>query len=231
MKRAGIKVLALDLSAAVGEAALLEGDAVVWRAELPYVAGRGSDWLAAVTGGLRQVGWTWAALDLLVPGRGPGRYAGIRVAMTALRGLALPGGQVVRPVSSGRALAAALADAYPGHERWVVLGDARRERLWVGVFVRRGERVALDAAGWRLVSLDEMQAVVQAGTVLGSPDWTRLEGVLERAGLLERGVWLAESVWPSAVWLGRLALADARMGVAAESEGPLYMHPAVAQPR
>ena len=70
----------------------------------------------------------WASIDVFLAGRGPGNYSGMRVALTALQGLALPGEQRVRALTSGAAVAARMVGVDAAPAEVVVLGDARRQK-------------------------------------------------------------------------------------------------------
>ena len=105
---------------------------------------------------LQRVGWTFADLDAIAFGRGPGGFTGLRTACAVAQGLAWGQGVPVVPVDSLAIVAedaarhAGLAD---GAVVWVAM-DARMDEIYAGCYRDAG------AAGW--------QAVVEPS--LTSPD-------------------------------------------------------------
>lgn len=161
-----------------------------------------------------------------IVGRGPGHYSGLRVAMVLARSIALPSGAGVYAVSSGGALAAEILDGAPDAPVAVV-GDARRGRLWFGLFERApsGARAAVD---WRLIRPEELASLVPPGGVAVTSERARLEalGAIDAAG--SRAVrWIAGDRHPTARRAGEWALRRMELGEASDPLAPLYMHPAV----
>jgi tRNA threonylcarbamoyladenosine biosynthesis protein TsaB len=164
-------------------------------------------------------------IDAFGVGLGPGSYSGMRMALTAVRGLALPSGCEVYGVSSAEALA---WDEFQrtASDRVVVLGDARRERCWrvcydrgVGLPVRRGD--------WELVPQSDCFSGVPAGARWVTPDWERLAPQLRSATARESVDWADEPRIPTATAVGGLIEARRRGGVDSDPLEPLYLHPAV----
>ena len=82
---------------------------------------------------LQSTGVAAGRVELYAAGLGPGVFSGLRIALAAARAMALPGGTAVRGVSSGEALA--LEQFEQGvRPPLAVVGDARRERLWLALF-------------------------------------------------------------------------------------------------
>lgn len=218
-----MNLLALELSSPRGSAALLR-DSIVLGAE---------SWAETRTGGravfeaverlLARAGLRVSDIEAVAAGRGPGQYSGMRIALTAAETLMLPGGGTAMAVSSGAALAMALM-AETGADLAAVVGDARRGRLWVGVY-RRGGRVPVEPVlDWRLCRPEELEAVVPAGALLVSSESARVRALAPPAG---RSNWVPDDRFPDAAVLGRLALARLAAGLASEPLTPIYMHPAV----
>ncbi|MEL0438135.1 tRNA (adenosine(37)-N6)-threonylcarbamoyltransferase complex dimerization subunit type 1 TsaB [Phycobacter sp. K97] len=82
-------VLGFDTSAAHCAAALLRGDTVVAEALEPMTRGQAERLMPLLEELLAQGGVTWADLDAIGVGVGPGNFTGIRIAVSAARGLAL----------------------------------------------------------------------------------------------------------------------------------------------
>ena len=74
-----------------------------------------------------------AEVDLFAAAAGPGSFTGVRVGLTAAKGLAAIEGKPVTPVSN---LAAIAALATPGPRILIPLLDARRGELFAGVYER-----------------------------------------------------------------------------------------------
>lgn len=226
-----MKVLAVELSSGVGSVALVEDEQCVCSRLLPAGNGRSENVFGAVETLRAEAGWSWSDVALFAAGRGPGRYSGMRIALTAVRSLALPGEVPVRAVSSGAALAGALAAGRPDTARFLIVGDARRERIWLGDFVREGTGVR-ERGEWRLLTVDELRGVCNndASLCIATSEWDRLEPMLLRTGTVPSGWCIEENVYPSAEWVARLALAAERAQANPEPLAPIYLHPPVARP-
>jgi len=81
-------ILAFDTSAAHCAAALVSGDACTVMVEV-MARGQGERLMPLVEELLSQTGQTWADLDAIGVGIGPGNFTGIRIAVSAARGAAL----------------------------------------------------------------------------------------------------------------------------------------------
>jgi tRNA threonylcarbamoyladenosine biosynthesis protein TsaB len=175
-----------------------------------------------------DAGLSWEDLTGVIVGRGPGQYSGMRAAVSAAQGLALPGGIPVTGVSSGAAQAwRMLRDS----ERALVavLGDARRQRWWMGMF-------DLDPGGlrsvtdWALYTDEDVVAAVSASTAyVVTSDWDRCSEALQvmfpGRELLHPGAF-----FPRASDLLSLHASRTVSGMDPESPLPIYLHPAVAVP-
>ena len=170
---------------------------------------------------LEEAGIKVEDLNGFVVGRGPGSYTGLRVSLTAAQTLALPGTARVYALNSGVALAAQIFSQRTDVARVAVCGDARRERIWLGVFEREGLAQVVD---WTLVPLNELVGRLEPSTCVVSSDGPRL-AVLASA-LQQAGVEWVEA-FPSADWLGRVALDRMACGADFEALTPIYMHPPV----
>ena len=83
-----LTILAFDTSAAHCAAALLYNGKVVSRVE-EMSRGQGERLVVLLEEVLAENGKTWADLDAIAVGVGPGNFTGIRIAVSAARGLAL----------------------------------------------------------------------------------------------------------------------------------------------
>jgi tRNA threonylcarbamoyladenosine biosynthesis protein TsaB len=164
-------------------------------------------------------------LDSFGVGLGPGSYSGMRMALTAVRGLALPSEREVYGVSSAEALA---WDEFhrTSADRVMVLGDARRERCW-RVGYERGNGLPVRCTEWELVPQVDCFSGVPPGARWVSPDWERLAPQIGAAATRAAVDWADAVRIPTAEAVGGLIEARQRVGVASDPLEPLYLHPAV----
>ncbi len=220
-----MNVLALEWSAAIGSVALWADNEVVAQESVSYVNGAGATELVQATERARTVaGWSWDSVQCYAVGRGPGRYSGMRIALTVAQHLALPGATPVRAVSSGDALAAEVAAAQPAVAHVAVVGDARRDYLWQRLFTVQNGLVRAEQ-DWALATWTDWEQALPAETLVVSPDWERLKS---RVGDPPAGNWITSSKSPSAEWVARLAVAQLQADTPPEPCHPIYLHPAVA---
>jgi len=212
--------------------AVFDGEALVCEQVWDGEPTRSPEWMAWLAEALASQGLSVPDLDAFLCGLGPGSFSGIRAALSALQGMALPGSRPVYGVASAAALALGHAD---GAADVTVVGDARRNRLWCVTYrvdatdcrVRLlGGRVpAHTSDDFRLVPAEALTQTVPDGTRILTTDWDRLSGVLTSTFAAERLV--AHAVFPRAVDVGRLALSEPQARVLEPL--PVYLHPAVAE--
>ncbi len=202
---------------------------------------RAPAWLAELGTALDEAGVPLATIDRFVAGLGPGSFSGIRAAVAALQGMALPGGSPLLGVSSAAALAFALLTerAASGHHTPVaVVGDARRERLWCGSYtlihgqlrsctVAGVRPLTHDADDFHLTTVAELPSHLPPDTVVVTPDWQRLGTRL--AAVLPAAQLLPTERLPTAQDVGQLFLSEP--DAARKEPAPIYLHPAVAEVR
>ncbi len=217
-------VMAVELSAGTGSLALVNTDETVHTLRTWPEDRRGSPALWSALSDL----WALAhsegrALSGLVAGRGPGRYTGLRTALTIVQALALPDTIPVHVVDSGRALAlAVLRERSP--ERVAVAGDARRGHCWIAIF-RNQNGWPEPETDWRLCPATSDALSLAPNTVGVSPEWSRLSQLPDMA---EAGAWINEDRAPDAVSVAHLALWDRANGLPSAPLSPLYLHPPAA---
>jgi tRNA threonylcarbamoyladenosine biosynthesis protein TsaB len=173
------------------------------------------------------------AFDGFAVGLGPGSFAGLRVSLSAARGLALPSHKPVLGVSSSEALAADVYDEI-ARSPITIAGDARRGRLWLVEYERCGETIRMTIPH-TLVDVEELPACVREGSILATSDWHRIgEALRSRASSKCRLI--QERRYPKASTVGRLTwerfYSDARRAEEAGRSAPvspIYLHPPVFQ--
>ena len=97
---------------------------------------------------LQRQGWTFADLDAIAFGRGPGGFTGLRTACAVAQGLAFGQDIPVVPVDSLAVVAedaARHAGLAAGAQVWVAM-DARMDEIYAGCYRDDGD------AGWRAVA-------------------------------------------------------------------------------
>ena len=124
-------LLAFDTSAAHCAAALLRGDTVVTRVE-EMSRGQGERLMPLLEEVLAENNTTWADLDAIGVGTGPGNFTGIRIAVSAARGLALGLGKPAIGVDGFEAVTFGVANA-------VGCLPAPRGQAYVRCFVAHGD--------------------------------------------------------------------------------------------
>ncbi len=126
------KLIAFDTSAAHCAAALLLGDRVVTRVD-EMAKGQAEHMMPMLEEMLATEGIGWRDLDAIGVGVGPGNFTGIRISVSAARGLALGLGKPAIGVSTLEAQAFGLVE----YGRSIVSClDARRGRAYMQVFAR-----------------------------------------------------------------------------------------------
>ena len=209
-----MKIFAIELSSKHGSIALVdEGEIVAEKSWIENFKNR-----QQLFDSMAELGAEWDSVDLFVAGRGPGAFSGMRISFSVVNSLAAPGGKPVYALNSGAALAAQV-----NAEKVAVVGDARRNKVWAGVF--SGSDLEKE---FKLMEYDELEAFIPEGTLVVSPDHDRLEELLNKFHTLAAG----EPVYPTAGMLAQLAFERMKNGVESEPMEPLYMHPPVfIQPR
>lgn len=166
---------------------------------------------------------SWDSVDLYAIGRGPGSFSGLRTAFAVVNALALPDDKPIRALSSGESIAAAVEREQKA-ERIAVVGDARRKKVWFAIFEKR-ECALFNESGWKLEPLEDLAGLIPEGTLVASPDWSRLGEFLKRecshCQLIER------ALFPRASVLADLMQQKIKCGWESDPLEPLYMHPPV----
>jgi tRNA threonylcarbamoyladenosine biosynthesis protein TsaB len=223
-----MKIAALEWSTASRSVALLDDEQCDASADVDEQAVVDEDAWSVLIRLMRDHGWNMAEVDVMAVGRGPGRYTGMRMALAAAQGWAAAGPHCIFTVSSGEALAWEARETFPEASHIAVLGDARRERVWAGLFTRHGEGLQ-HVDDWTLYTWAELLEKLPPQTYLFTADQHRWPDVIEqvaKAGL----VWRDQPCFPKAKWVARLAYRRIVAGLASDPVSPIYMHPAVATP-
>ncbi len=204
-----MKIFAIELSSRFGSMALIEDGAVVdeksWEENFKN--------RQQLFGAMAAMDLDWGSVDCFAAGRGPGAFSGMRISFSVVNSLAAPGRKPVYALNSGAALA-----AQAGAARTVVVGDARRNKVWAGVF--SGSELEKE---FQLLERDELAGFIPPDALVVSPDHDRLEELLAGLRIMEN----AGPVFPTAGKLGQLVFQRLEKGIESELFEPLYMHPPV----
>lgn len=202
-----MKIFAIELSSRFGSIALIEEGKVVQEKSWEENFKNRQQLFDSISAS----GVKWDEVDLFAVGRGPGAFSGMRIGFTVVNSLAAPLKKPVYALNSGAALARRV-----GAEKTVVAGDARRNKVWAGVF--SGSELETE---FTLMERDELKAFVPSDALVVSPDYDRLEELLDGFNVKK------EPVFPSAGTLGELVAERVEKGIESEDFEPLYMHPPV----
>lgn len=178
---------------------------------------------------LEEAGLAIGAVDCFAFGRGPGSFTGVRIAASAVQGLALA---VDRPVVGVSSLAALAAGSGKVGESVLAVFDARMDEVYLGAF-------HLDERGLPSPCQDEQLAAAATIRLPDSGHWHGvgagwpLHGQHLARRLGQRLMSVAANQLPQAEFVARLADGPARagQGVDAEHAVPNYLRRDVATPR
>jgi tRNA threonylcarbamoyl adenosine modification protein YeaZ len=156
---------------------------------------------------------------------GPGSFAGIRTAISAANGMALPDNKQVIGISCGMAIAHDILIDNPD-ETVIVVGDARRQRLWLAEFIM-SDGIASVHKDYSLVTNDEFKQLIRPDSIIATPDWHRLDEFLTESTPKNASLVNRQSV-PTADTIAHLTVKQIEIGIQQEASVlPLYMHPPV----
>ena len=171
----------------VGSIALCEGERVVEEARVEAPEGFGRVLFPRIGEFLERNGLKMAGIDCFAVASGPGSFTGVRVGLTAAKGLAEAMGKPVVAVSNLKAMA-----WFGGAPLRCAISDARRRQVYAAVYDAelrlQGEEVVTGLAEWveRLPS-DGIEFVTQDLALLG--EWPGTLAPKELAGTIGRIAW------------------------------------------
>jgi tRNA threonylcarbamoyl adenosine modification protein YeaZ len=218
-----MRVLAIDTALEACSAAVLDPDGGITASEsLAMTRGHAEALMPLIARVMNGAGVEFAQLDRIAVTTGPGSFTGLRVGISAARGLALAAGKPAIGLSTLAALAAPLI-ATDDSIQVVAAIDARHDHIYLQVFGVNGRTLV----GPRVASLrDAARAATTApARIVGSAAkkvaaaWPR--GVEPPLSIEQRGA-------PDIEWI-------ARLGAAATEDSsppkPLYLREPDAQPQ
>lgn len=219
-------ILAIDQSSEYGSLALLRDERVLGERTWTDRRGHCQSLFEQVANVMSGAGVEWTQINCYAVGLGPGSYTGLRIALAAALGFAMPDRRRVYGVSSAEALAGVfLADSDAASV--MVIGDARRHQLWARVFTLR-EGLGSAVTPWMLRSAATLAECRASAWI--TPDWERL-GPLMKAQAPADVLVIEKQQTPSATSVGHAAFRRIRAKLSSDPLTPIYLHPAVALPR
>lgn len=157
---------------------------------------------------LAQQNVEWQDLGLIGVGTGPGNFTGVRLSVSAARGLALSLGIPAIGVTSLEAA------AYDLPQNTLIALDARRDQLYLQLFAK-------DAPDPVLANLDALPEWVQGAEAITGDAAGKISDLLPNAHRIEQPTPIAEAI-------AHIALS--RSDTAHPRPAPLYLRPADAKP-
>jgi tRNA threonylcarbamoyl adenosine modification protein YeaZ len=218
-----MRILAIDTALEACAAAVLDTDhGKVASETLPMVRGHAEALLPLIARVMQQADMSFSELDRIAVTTGPGSFTGVRVGISAARGIALSAGKPAIGLTTLSAYAAPLI-AQDDQTPVTVAIDARHAHVYLQAFGPGGRTLVAP----RIIAVREAVRAAAHGPV-------RIVGT---------GAHLLADAWPAAepapllvedqrapdiVWVGRLGLA---MDAAAAAPRPLYLRAPDAQPQ
>lgn len=221
-----MRLLALDTATEACSAALWIDGQILDRFE---VAGRTHTqrMLPMVHGLLAEAGLGFAQLDGFVCGVGPGSFAGVRIGVGFIKGIALALDRPVVPVTSLAMLAQASVDEGAAHV--LVAIDARMNEVYFGAFKPGAEGLAVGSEAAQVLAPDQVRVRGAGPWAAVGTGWATYEVDLRAGveGLIER---LDGTALPRAATALKLALPRFAAGdvLQADALAPVYLRDKVA---
>lgn len=204
-----MRLVSLEMSTCMGSIALIENGNI----QVEY------DWKERLEDrqqlfdALKKLELDWDTIDGFIVGRGPGSFSGLRISFSMVSALAAPGNQKIFAHNSCVSLASKFSSPST-----MVVGDARRGQLWVGLF----NEVSL-VKDFELIQYNQLPEIIDEKTIIISPDQDRLTKLLNPYQSND----LQKPFYPTAGLLGEIVYKKIRQGNDLEKTEPLYMHPPV----
>ena len=155
-------VLGIEASTEAGGVALIDDDALVGERHTSSAKTHSERLLKDIDDVLRSAGIEAGALDGIAVGIGPGSFTGLRIALSTAKGLAFGLGIPIFGVGDLAALAGNVP-FWPG--RICPMIDARRERVYCGIYKNAGDGQVESVLEDDLRGLEDILGLVREQTV------------------------------------------------------------------
>ena len=220
-----MRILAIEQSTSNCSAVIMRDGGVVAEQEWENTNLRTQHFFALLPVLFQKAMITPSDIDTYATGLGPGSFSGLRCALSALNGLALPDKKRVFGITSADALAWQTMQE-TGAGVIMILGDARRDHIWHVCYDRRNNLPQRRAAV-SLVAADKLSSILEGHETIATSDWDRIgERIRQSAG---KGIKIiAERRIPRASTIGELVARKIAMNLPSEPLTPIYLHPPVA---
>ncbi len=139
--RIASRIIAIDTTSEFGSIALTEGGALVEEIEIHSTDGFGPILFDLLAEMMKRHGWTYDSVGGYAAAAGPGSFTGVRVGLSAVKGLAEVCGARAAAVSNLQAMA-----MYGSAAVRAPFFDARRSEIFGGLFDGNCEPVAPETA-------------------------------------------------------------------------------------
>jgi tRNA threonylcarbamoyl adenosine modification protein YeaZ len=218
-----MRVLAIDTALEACAAAVLDTErGTVASQSLPMVRGHAEALMPLIARVMAQADMAFSALDRIAVTTGPGSFTGLRVGISAARGIALAASKP----AVGLTTLAAYAAPYIAHDDKTAVAvaiDARHQHVYLQIFGPGGRtlaapRIASVADAVRAAANGPVRIVGTGANMLAAA-WPAREP--EPALVDDRRA-------PDIVWVGRLGIAADE---GADDPKPLYLRAPDAQPQ
>jgi len=146
------RVLILETSGKVGQAALATGNSVVAELRLGEERRRASDLAMVVDRLLKEQGWRARDLTDVIVGLGPGSYTGLRVGLASAKALAFATGCRFHGVETFAAIASRVSKDY---KAVFVVGDALQGKLFHRRYGQGDGEALITMAAFEIIRCDE----------------------------------------------------------------------------
>jgi len=218
-----MRVLAIDTALEACAAAVLDTeDGRVASETLPMLRGHAEALVPLIGRVMRQADMPYSALDRIAVTTGPGSFTGLRVGISAARGIALAANKPAIGLTTLATFAAPYL-AQDSKTGVTVAIDARHQQVYLQVFGPGGRTlVAPRIAG----IADAVRAAAHGPTRIVGTAANMLAAAWPAEG--PAPILVAESRAPDIIWVGRLAVATPESSGAPK---PLYLRAPDAQPQ
>jgi tRNA threonylcarbamoyl adenosine modification protein YeaZ len=219
-----MNVLAIDQSTSLNGLSILKNDGCAIMRTWQASRLRGPELFRLIPEALTEASLCLTDINVFAVGTGPGSFTGIRAAVAAVRAMALPDAVPVTGISSARIIASEIA-CRDNFRHVCVVGDARRQRLWIARYtLDNGQLTPMEDI--HLLPIADLNAMLLPDAIVASPDWDRLQSVLTEH-VPAHATLIKNTVSPSAERAARLAREAAKSGQPFAEPIPIYLHPPV----
>lgn len=182
------RIVAIDTTSEYGSIALTERGALVEEIEIHSPDGFGHVLFGHLEALMKRHGWTYDSVTGYAAAAGPGSFTGVRVGLSAAKGLAEACGVKAAAVSNLQAMA-----VFGTAATRAPFCDARREQIYGGVFDANCDPIADETVG----PLDAWLASLppRAELICSSPDHFKVEAVKTPRALASAVAKLAPRCW------------------------------------